>query len=333
MTDVEWQHYGPCGFKPDGTIKDDNPWLFDQDRVNEWMRDYAKATWPVDLRGLADPIEKMEAINISAGACFNGTVAHHGAVAKAVVPDIENWMLDSGSSNHLVQDSPDLRRGGRVRKLTVPLTMHTANGQVIVDEVVSLVVPQLGITVLAHVLENTPNVLSLGKLAVHHGIRFIWGQGQDAPRLTDDKGKITPTWCENYVPFIEAGSAVACTATEAEEVDVEIGEQRVAESNAAVENQGTVVDVRTEPCTAESSATVELCAPAPEVPEAEVEGPEHMEAWPDAWDEEDMDGPPIPVESLRAQAGGIDHQMTHKPFSPYCEVCNLGKRGRERHSR
>ena len=59
-----------------------------------------------------------------------------------------------------------------------PLTVFTANGEVQTNEEATVYVRELDIFLTTKVTEDTPAVLSLGKLGDEHGYTFEWINGQ-----------------------------------------------------------------------------------------------------------------------------------------------------------
>ena len=64
-----------------------------------------------------------------------------------------------------------------------PTTVITANGEVQMHEEATVYVKELGIFLTMKVLENTPAVLSLGKLCDENGYSYEWINSQK-PHLT-----------------------------------------------------------------------------------------------------------------------------------------------------
>ena len=59
-----------------------------------------------------------------------------------------------------------------------PTTVLTANGEVQTNEEATLYVKELDLFVTVMLLEDTPAVLSLGKLCEDHGYSYHWTSGQ-----------------------------------------------------------------------------------------------------------------------------------------------------------
>ena len=59
-----------------------------------------------------------------------------------------------------------------------PTIVITANGEVQTHEEATVYVNELDIFLTMKVLENTPAVLSLGKLCDEHGYSYEWSNGQ-----------------------------------------------------------------------------------------------------------------------------------------------------------
>ena len=89
-------------------------------------------------------------------------------------------IADSGASYHLV-DAASLTEQERAnkKKLEVPILLNSANGEVWAEWYTEIYVPQLGITVEALVLDDTQDVLAIGKLVNQHGFSYYWDPGTD----------------------------------------------------------------------------------------------------------------------------------------------------------
>ena len=99
-------------------------------------------------------------------------------------------MVDSGASMHMVSkkdhDSAELET---MRISRNPTTVMTANGEVLTKEGATVYVKALDIFVKVMLLEETPAVLSLGKLCEDHGKTYHWTSGQK-PHLTQNGNRI-----------------------------------------------------------------------------------------------------------------------------------------------
>ena len=79
----------------------------------------------------------------------------------------------------------------------------TANGEVHTNEEAQVYVHDLNLFVTVQLLEETPAVLSLGKLCEDHGYSYEWVSGQK-PRLTKE-GKTITCKTDNFVQFVVPG--------------------------------------------------------------------------------------------------------------------------------
>ena len=84
-----------------------------------------------------------------------------------------------------------------------PTTVITANGEVQTHEDSSVYVKEFDIFLKMKVLENTPAVLSLGKLCDEHGYSYEWINGQK-PHLIKNGIRIQCN-TENFVPIVVPG--------------------------------------------------------------------------------------------------------------------------------
>ena len=84
-----------------------------------------------------------------------------------------------------------------------PTIVITANGEVQTHEGATVYVKELDICLTVKVLENTPGVLSLGKLCDENGYSYDWIKGQK-PHLNKDGIRIICN-TENFVPIVVPG--------------------------------------------------------------------------------------------------------------------------------
>ena len=87
----------------------------------------------------------------------------------------------------------------------------TANGEVQTREEATGYVKELDLFVTVLLLEETPAVLSLGKLCEDHGYTYHWTSGQK-PHLTKN-GKRIDCNISNYVSFVVPGLSTSSSTT------------------------------------------------------------------------------------------------------------------------
>ena len=105
------------------------------------------------------------------------------------------FVVDTGASMHM-QSKKDLSSDelGTLRKSRTPVQTN---------EEAEVFVHDLGLVVTVQLREDTPAVLSLGKLCEEHGYSNVWASGQ-RPQL-NKQGKSIAFKTENFVPFVIAG--------------------------------------------------------------------------------------------------------------------------------
>ena len=110
--------------------------------------------------------------------------------ASTKEPEEREFVVDSGASMHMVikrdLSSAELEI---MRTSRSPTTVMTANGEVQTREEATVHVKQLDLFVKVIFLEETPAVLSLGKLCEDHGYTYHWTSGQK-PHLTQNGKRI-----------------------------------------------------------------------------------------------------------------------------------------------
>jgi len=90
-----------------------------------------------------------------------------------------------------------------IRPANKPIAIQTANGDVTARDEVEMYVRKLGMNVTAYLLDNSPNLLSLGKLCKNDGLDYVWKHGEE-PYLRKGKGPRIPCPQQNNVPTITA---------------------------------------------------------------------------------------------------------------------------------
>ena len=92
-----------------------------------------------------------------------------------------------------------------------PTIVITANGEVQTHEEAIVYVKELDIFLTMKVLDNTPAVLSLGKLCDENGYSYEWINGQK-PHLIKDGIRIIRN-TENFVPIVVPGLTSSSSAS------------------------------------------------------------------------------------------------------------------------
>ena len=99
--------------------------------------------------------------------------------ASTLKPEEREFVMDSGASMHMISKK-DLSEAemDTLTKSCSPTIVITANGEVQTHEEATVYVKELDMFWTVKVLENTPAVLSLGKLCDENGYSYEWIAGQ-----------------------------------------------------------------------------------------------------------------------------------------------------------
>ena len=97
-----------------------------------------------------------------------------------------------------------------VRTSKNPTTVETANGEGQTKEEATVYVREYDLFVTVMLLENTPAVLSLGKLCEEFGYSYHWTSGQK-PHLIKH-GKTIHCDTSNHVPFVVPGLSMSSSS-------------------------------------------------------------------------------------------------------------------------
>ena len=124
--------------------------------------------------------------------------------ASTLKPEEREFVVDSGASMHMIskKDLSDAEMD-TLTKSRSPTIVITANGEVQTHEEATVYVKELDIFLTMKALENTPAVLSLGKLCDENGYSYEWINGQK-PHLIKNGIRIQCN-TENFVLFVVPG--------------------------------------------------------------------------------------------------------------------------------
>ena len=124
--------------------------------------------------------------------------------ASTLKPKEREFVVDSGASMHMIskKDLSDAEMD-TLTKSCSPKIVITANGEVQTHEEATVYVKELDIFFTMKVLNNTPAVLSLGKLCDENGYSYEWINGQK-PHLIKNGIRIQCN-TENFVPIVVPG--------------------------------------------------------------------------------------------------------------------------------
>ena len=125
-------------------------------------------------------------------------------LASSLKPEEREFVVDSGASMHMIskKDLSDAEMD-TLTKSCRPTIVITANGEVQTHEEATVYVKELSIFLTMKVFENTPGVLSLGKLCDENGYSYEWINGQK-PHLIKN-GILIICNTENFVPIVVPG--------------------------------------------------------------------------------------------------------------------------------
>ena len=124
--------------------------------------------------------------------------------ASSLKPEEREFVVDSGVSMHMIskKDLSDAELD-TLTKSCSPTIVITANGEVQTHEEATVYVKELGIFLTMKFLEDTPAVLSLGKLCDGNGYIYEWVNGQK-PHVILNGIRIQCN-TENFVPIAVPG--------------------------------------------------------------------------------------------------------------------------------
>ena len=127
-------------------------------------------------------------------------------------PEERKFVVDSGASMHILSrkdlNSAELEA---VKVSKSPTTDVAANGEVQTNEEATVHVKELDLFVTVKLLEDTPAILSLGKLCEGREYSYEWTSGQKPPLIRN--GRRIECNTANYVPFVVPGLSTGSSSS------------------------------------------------------------------------------------------------------------------------
>ena len=152
--------------------------------------------------------------------------------------------MDSAASMHMIskKDLNDAEMD-TLTKSCSPTIVITANGEVQTHEEATVYVKELDIFLTLKVLENTPAVLSLGKLCDENGYSYEWINGQK-PHLIKNGIRIQCN-TENFVPIVVPGLSSSSSGSSSTSKTPSRQESHSSSSSSTSSSSPTVSEIQT----------------------------------------------------------------------------------------
>ena len=112
----------------------------------------------------------------------------------------KRFIMDSGSGHDLISAKKIDRMDLPTYDDTV-VNFHTANGVTSSTKRSDIKFEAFDEPAQAHILEDTPSVMSMGKRCVDLGCSFIWPSGK-TPHMLDSNGNIIEMTVKDYIPYV-----------------------------------------------------------------------------------------------------------------------------------
>ena len=145
-------------------------------------------------------------------ATFFSSPENRCLLASTLKLEEREFVVDSGASMHMISKK-DLSNAemDTLTKSCSPTIVITANGEVQTHEEAIVYVKELDIFLTMKVFDNTPAVLSLGKLCDENGYSYEWINGRK-PHLIKD-GILIICNTQNFVPIVVPGLSSSSSAS------------------------------------------------------------------------------------------------------------------------
>ena len=164
--------------------------------------------------------------------------------ASTLKPEEREFVVDSGASMYMIskKDLSDAEMD-TLTKSCSPTIVITANAEVQTHEEAIVYVKELDIFLTMKVLDNTPAVLSLGKLCDENGYSYWWINGQK-PHLIKDGIRIIGN-TENFVRIVVPGLSSSSSGSSSTSKTPSRQESHCSTSSSSSSSSPTVSDTKT----------------------------------------------------------------------------------------
>ncbi|MDP7648072.1 MAG: hypothetical protein QGH82_08415, partial [Candidatus Woesearchaeota archaeon] len=121
-------------------------------------------------------------------------------VLRASFSSLHTYTADTGAAMH-VKDKKELgpEEMKRVQSLHVPISISTANGDIVVDKYIEAQIQKLGgCRTFRMLVLDSPNLISIGQLVLEDGCSFFWNS--KGPQLITPEGDVIELVTKQHVP-------------------------------------------------------------------------------------------------------------------------------------
>ena len=164
--------------------------------------------------------------------------------ASTLKPEEREFVVDSGASMHMISKKGlNFAEMDTLTKSCSPTIVITANGEVQTHDEATVAVKELDILLTMKVLENTPAVLSLGKLCDENGYSYEWINGQKPHLIKNGIRIICNT--ENFVPIVVPGLSSSSSGSSSTSKTPSRQESHSSSSSSTSSSSPTVGEIQT----------------------------------------------------------------------------------------
>ena len=237
--------------------------------------------------------------------------------------------MDTGSGHDLVDLALVMQSARIINTDHQNLTLMTANGECRPPGSIPIRVEALGETTNALVLENTPNVISVGLRCMEYGYGFHWPPAETPYWITPD-GREILCRVENNVPLLPSPglkAVSACELAQSSEVQDHCDEGKGTPCSSPLGEQSSSGGCLSadapcfDPLNHDGSTSCGGCPPAEDMSEVTPlscapvteSGDDVVEAEAVATDDEDANETYEGPRDLKADAHSLRHLLTHCP--------------------
>ena len=256
-------------------------------------------------------------------------------VGKAV--RVKSWLMDSGASEDLICRKSIRAANRAFVKACDPITLDTANGELVADNRIDLYAGVLGERIAPLVLDSTPDVMSLGRRVEDQGFIWHWEPG-DCHLIHPATKERIALRVENYCPYLDDRKTTYPIDDDTYD-DVAADRCVSAPAPGGGNSASSSSSSSASPTHSDDAESAEQGAPVADSPggQQQHDAPSDTRSptshhKDDAVDAGSAGGEEDIVEvvvkqprDLKVEAMSLEHLLDHANYNPYCESCVRAK--------
>ena len=160
--------------------------------------------------------------DVTSYEAFNAVIsATHCEVCPEHLNAKIKFIMDTGCGHDLISSEKVTKHNLETFVGNETMKFQTANGATTTDVVAKCKTDSFDEPIEAHVMENSPSVLSVGKRCMNHGYTFVWPYGREPFMINPDGGRIQ-FQVRGDIPYLKLGKKASEVRSDPEATAIKV---------------------------------------------------------------------------------------------------------------